>query len=185
MKNILIHGLGQNAQSWNQISEYGLDVIKEEKMNHTKIPAGAREKLPFWFSAAWSGRGAVVIACTSLFGYATFYCTDVLKMNPVVIGMLLLCTKLLDGVTDLVIGFLIDKTDTKLGKARPYELAIIFLWIFSVMMFSTPTSLSAAGKAVWVFIMYSMINSVCITMLYGNEVAYLNRAVVKQKTRLN
>lgn len=153
-------------------------------MNNTKIPAGAREKLPFWFSAAWSGRGAVVIACTSLFGYATFYCTDVLKMNPAVIGILLLSTKLLDGVTDLIIGFLIDKTNTKLGKARPYELAIIFLWIFSVMMFSTPTGLSATGKAIWVFIMYSMVNSVCITMLYGNEVAYLNRAVIKQENKI-
>lgn len=52
------------------------------------------------------------------------------------------------------------------------------------MMFSTPTSLGTVGKIVWVFIMYSMVNSVCITMLYGNEVAYLNRAVVKQENKI-
>lgn len=153
-------------------------------MNKTKIPAGAREKLPFWFSSVWSLRAASVATCTLLFGYVTFYCTDVLKLAPEIVGIVLLISKVFDGFTDLVVGFLIDKTNTRLGKARPYELSIIFLWIFSIMMYSTPMGLGSTGKIIWVFIMYTLVNSVCITILYGNDVAYLNRAVLKQENKV-
>lgn len=153
-------------------------------MKEKKLPAGARDKMPFWFSSAWSLRAAAVATCTLLFGYATFYATDVLLLNPTTVGLLLLASKLFDGFTDLVIGYLIDKTNTRLGKARPYELAIIALWVFSFMYYSAPTGMSDAAKYVWIFVMYTMVNSIAITMLYGNEVAYLNRAVVKHENKV-
>ena len=149
-----------------------------------KVPAGLREKIPFWFRFAWSSRNIALTTCTVLFAYVTMYCTDVLKMDPVLVGILLMVSKVFDGITDLVVGFLIDKTRTPLGKARPYEFAVIFLWIFAVMMFSTP-QMGTVGTAVWVFIMYTMVNSIWVTILYGNEVAYLNRAVKSQENKIS
>lgn len=152
--------------------------------SNTKTPAGAREKLPFWFGAVWSGRSVAVAVCTALMGYATFYCTDVVGMNPTLVGVLLMASKIFDGFTDLVVGFVIDRTNTKLGKARPYELAIVLLWLFSVMLFATPSNFGTTGKAIWVFIMYTLVNSIWITILYGNETAYLMRAVPSEKNKV-
>lgn len=153
-----------------------------EKTN-VKVPAGAREKLPFWFGAAWSGRSVSLAVCTTLIGYTTFYSTDVLGLDPVLIGFLLMASKVFDGITDLMIGFIIDRTNTRWGKARPYEIGVIFLWIFSVMLFCTPSALSQTAKAIWVFVMYTLVNAVCFTMLYGNEAAYLIRAVKTDENR--
>lgn len=152
--------------------------------NDAKIPAGAKEKLPFWFGAVWSGRSVAVAVCTALMGYVTFYCTDIVGMNAVLVGILLMASKIFDGFTDLAVGFVIDRTNTKLGKARPYELTIILLWFFSVMLFATPSNFSETGKAVWVFIMYTLVNSIWVTILYGNETAYLRRAVSTEKNRV-
>ena len=69
-----------------------------------KVPAGLREKMPFWFRFAWSSRNIALTTCTALFAYVTMYCTDVLKMDPVLVGILLMVSKVFDGITDLVVG---------------------------------------------------------------------------------
>lgn len=56
---------------------------------------------------------------SALIAYTTFYATDVLQLNAGLVGTLLLVSKLFDGVTDLVAGFLVDRTNTKFGRARP------------------------------------------------------------------
>lgn len=47
-------------------------------------------------------------------------------------------SKFFDAFTDLVIGYVVDRTRTRLGKARPYEFAIVFLWLFIFLMYATP-----------------------------------------------
>jgi Na+/melibiose symporter-like transporter len=155
----------------------------KKEMAENKIVVGARDKLPFWYTAVWSVRDVSLVACTILIAYVTFYSTDVLGLSATLVGMLLMVSKVFDGFTDLAVGFLIDRTNTKLGRARPYELTFIFLWVFLVLLFSTP-ELGTVGKAVWVFVMYTLIQSVCVTILYGNGLAYLIRAVKKQENRV-
>lgn len=80
----------------------------------------------------------------------TYYCTNSLGLSPGIVGTLLLVSKLFDGFTDLIAGLIIDKTKTKYGKARPYELCILGVWICTVLLFSTP-NFGRAGKIIWVF----------------------------------
>ena len=87
-----------------------------------------------------------------------------------------LISKLVDGVTDVVAGFIIDRTQTRWGKGRPYEIFMIFLWLSTWLLFSCPTSFSTAAKCVWVFCMYVFMNAVCTTFLNGNNVVYMVRA---------
>lgn len=63
------------------------------------------------------------------------FCTNVLGMNSALVGTLLMVSKLFDGFTDLLAGFLIDNTKSKWGKARPYEIAVIGVWGCSVLLF--------------------------------------------------
>jgi Na+/melibiose symporter-like transporter len=79
-------------------------------------------------------------------------------------------------MTDLVAGYLVDNTHTKLGKARPYEFAIIGVWISTLLLFYCPASLSLTAKCIWIFCMYSLTYSIFATLLYAAQQPYIIRA---------
>ncbi|WP_165218867.1 MFS transporter [Schaalia sp. ZJ1691] len=124
---------------------------------------------------AWSGRGMSTASNVLVLTYVTYYCTDMLGMNAVLVGTLLLASKVFDGFTDLVAGVLIDRTKTRLGKARPYEFSIIGVWICTILLYSCP-ELGDIGKSIWIFTTFTFINSIFATLLYVSEPVYLNRA---------
>lgn len=142
------------------------------------------ERLPGFFKWAWSSRAVSVGVNAVLLLQLTYYCTDVLGMSAVLVGSMLMVSKIFDGITDLVVGFIIDKTHTRYGKARPYEIAILFAWLFLILLFATP-KLSLTGQAAYVFILYTLINSICITFLYANEPVHLARSVRNEQNRVN
>lgn len=143
------------------------------------------EVLPKYFNWAWSSRGVSLALNAVLLLQLTYYCTDMLGLSAGLVGTLLLVSKLFDGVTDLIVGFIIDRTHTKLGKARPYEICIVLVWLFSAMLFSVPEGLGTAGMAAYVFILYTLINSVCATFLNGGDAVYLARSVRSPKNRVS
>lgn len=114
----------------------------------------------------------------------TYYCTDMLGMGATLVGTLLLASKIFDGVTDLFVDFIIDATHTKWGKARPYEIFIVFVWGLIVLLFSAP-EMSTTGKAIFVFVLYTLINSVCATFLNGGDAVYLARSIRSEKNRVS
>lgn len=111
-----------------------------------------------------------------MLGYLMIYATDTLKIPAAAVSLILLASKVFDGVTDMVAGFIVDRTETKWGKARPYEIFIVGLWICTWLLFSCPESLSTTMKCVWIFIMYTLAQSVCYTFLNANETPYKVRA---------
>lgn len=123
----------------------------------------------------WSGRAVSLASNVTVLTYITFYCTNMLGMDPVLVGTLLLASKIFDGVTDLMAGMLIDRTKTKWGKARPYEFAIFGVWGATLLLFSCP-ELGSVGKSIWVFTMYTFTNSIFATLLNASEAVYLCRA---------
>jgi GPH family glycoside/pentoside/hexuronide:cation symporter len=142
------------------------------------------EKLPKYLKWAWTSRGLSLALNVVLIMQLTYYCTDMLGMKATLVGTLLLVSKLFDGVTDLCVGYIIDKTNTKWGKARPYEICIVFVWILTILLFSTP-NMGTIGKAVFVFIMYTLINSICATFLNGGDAVYLARSIRSEKNRVS
>ena len=142
------------------------------------------EVLPGYFKWAWTSRGLSLALNVVLIMQLTYYCTDLVGMSPTLVGTLLLASKIFDGFTDLFVGFIIDKTHTKLGKARPYEIFIVFIWVLTVFLFSIP-NLSTTGKAIYVFVLYALINSVCATFLNGGDAVYLARSVRSEKNRVS
>ena len=139
------------------------------------------DKLGIGKLLAWSVRGGSTGVAIMVIGFLTVFCTDTLGIDARIVGTLLLASKVLDGITDLLAGFIVDKTNTKLGKARPYELCIIGLWAATVGLFMCPASFSTAMKCVWIFIMYALVNSVFMTFLNANNTAYMVRAFSNQK----
>ena len=156
---------------------------KKEKKNEKGIPYGARERMPVWYGAVWSTRGIAAAINVVLCMNIAFYCTDIVGLSAAVVGTLFLVSKIVDAFTDLGFGFLLDKTHTKWGKARPYEVFIIFEWIFTVLMFNIPR-VSTTVQYIWLFIMYTMVNAVCATALGGIDSVYLARAFTTEGNRI-
>ncbi len=141
------------------------------------------EVLPGYVKWAWSSRAMSLILNVTFVAQVTYFCTDVLKMPAGIVGALLLISKVFDGFTDLVAGYLIDRTKTRFGKARPYEIFIVFVWLFTVFLFSTP-DMGLTGQVIFVFIMYTIINSVCATFLDGADAVYLKRSIRNEQNRV-
>ena len=111
-----------------------------------------------------------------LMGYVTFYATDVMGISAVAAGMIFMISKIFDGVTDVIAGFLIDKTHTKFGKGRPYALALVGYWIAVVLLYSAP-AMGVTASMIYLFIMYSLINAVFLTLYLCSEPVYLANAL--------
>ncbi len=153
------------------------------RTKETGVPFGAREKMPLWFGLAWSTRGISAAINAILMMQITFYCTDILGLKAGIIGSLFLGSKIIDAFTDLGFGFILDKTHTKLGKARPYELFIVFEWLFTVFMFNAP-QIGEMGQYIWIFIMYVLVNAVCATALGGIDSVYLARTFTTNQNQI-
>ncbi|OUP82926.1 hypothetical protein B5F07_12195 [Lachnoclostridium sp. An169] len=132
----------------------------------------------FW---GWQARAVSMGCMVIILGYLNIYCTDTLMLSSAVVGILLLVSKITDGITDLIAGYIIDNTHTKWGKARPYEVFIIALWICTWLLFSCPAEWSDVLKYIWVFIMYTLVNSIFATFLYSNQTPYMLRAFGSQQ----
>ncbi|GAA3908788.1 MFS transporter [Microbacterium invictum] len=133
-------------------------------------------KLPPFFSLRFSTRGFALAVNVVVLLQLTFYATDVLGLPAALVGGLFLAAKLFDGVTDLLAGFFIDRTKTRWGKARPYELFLIPLWLLTIAIFSTP-EMSTFWQATYLFVLFTLINSVCATFLNASEAVYLKRSL--------
>jgi GPH family glycoside/pentoside/hexuronide:cation symporter/probable glucitol transport protein GutA len=86
--------------------------------------------------------------------YILIFYTDVFKITPAVIGVLLLVARIWDAVNDPMMGVIADKTRTKWGKFRPYILlSAVLLPLFTYLVFASP-NLSQSEKTVYAFVTY-------------------------------
>lgn len=117
-----------------------------------------------------AGISAIVISFLSL------YCTDALGMNPMIVGSLLMASKIFDAFTDIISGWLVDNTHTKLGKGRPYELCIIGMTVCTLGLFTANPLWSNFVKCAWIFCMYTLVFSVFTTLRSAANIPYTIRA---------
>lgn len=159
-------------------------MAKKERLNEKGVPFGARQRMPIWYGGLWSTRGVAQAINFVLVVYVTFYSTDLLGLNPAIIGGILLASRIIDAVTDLGFGYILDKTHTRWGKARPYEVFIIIEWVFTILLFNTPQHASQAVQYVWIAVLYILINAICATALGGIDSVYLARAFTTEQNQI-
>ena len=71
-------------------------------------------------------------------GYISMYATGIGGLLVTVVGFILTAMRIFDGITDPIVGFLIDKTDGKFGKFRPFiVMGNIILGIMTFVIFTT------------------------------------------------
>lgn len=110
------------------------------------------------------------LVCSSISALLLVYYVSVVGADPKVTAAILAFSKIFDGVSDLLMGRIVDKTHSKWGKARPWLLRLcVPLAISTVLMFSVPMGLPEKVKIIYMFLTYNL----CSTVFYtGINVPY-------------
>ena len=96
--------------------------------------------------------------------FMTIFFTSAMGLNAGIIATILAVSKIFDGISDLIMGRIVDKTETKMGKARVWLLRMCIPFAISTMLlFYVPTSFPDMVKYVYVFLIYNITNAVCLT----------------------
>lgn len=100
--------------------------------------------------------------------YLNVYYTDVLGLTKVWNGAFLaifpVVSKILDAITNVLMGYLIDRTKTRQGKARPWLLlSAPLLMIFGILLFIVPDS-STNIQVIWIILSYNLFYSFSFTI---------------------
>ena len=125
-----------------------------------------------WYNKIGYGSGDIAgnVVYAFLTSFMMVYLTDSVGLAAGVVGSLIAVSKLLDGFTDIFFGSMIDKTHSKMGKAKPWMLyGYIGCAITLVCCFAVPVSLGTTAKYAWFFISYTLLNGVFYT---ANNIAY-------------
>jgi GPH family glycoside/pentoside/hexuronide:cation symporter len=103
------------------------------------------------------GDTAANIAWRTLTTFLMVFYTDVFGITAAAAGMLLLVTRFSDGLADVFMGMVADRTNTKNGKFRPWILwTAIPLGVILALTFTTP-NFSPTGKLVYAYITYMLL----------------------------
>ena len=132
-------------------------------MNTNTQKVSLKEKIGYGLGDAaanigWRGVGTFLII---------FY-TDVVGLSPATVGVLLLTARFSDGISDVIMGIIGDRTNSKYGKFRPWILwTAIPLGISLSLLFTSP-DMGESGKIIYAYITY-----IAFTLLYtANNIPY-------------
>ena len=100
--------------------------------------------------------------------YLNVYYTDVLHFNELGLGTFLvifpIISKIIDAITNVIMGYIIDRTHTKQGKARPWLLlSAPLLTVTGILLFVVPSG-NITLQIVWVMLSYNLYYSVALTI---------------------
>lgn len=133
-----------------------------------------------WKTRAAYGCGDT--ACNVVFGMIstvlTLFYTDYVGVNAATVGLVMLLSRLFDGVSDVVMGFVIEKTHSKWGKSRPWILWMsVPFAISAVLLFAVPRSTNLV-QFIYMFVTYNFCTTICYTAVnlpYGSLSAMMTR----------
>ena len=143
------------------------------------------QKIPMWKKISYGcGAGGGNVMSTLLASFLLSYYTDTAGIAAAAIGTMFVICRLLDGITDFMMGGIVDKTNTKIGKARPWLIIcapLMFLGI--VLILSVPKNWGEAGKIVYAYITYIFLNCIVYTIFGIAHAALLARMTRDFKDR--
>lgn len=125
-----------------------------------------------WYNKVGYGSGDIAgnVVYAFLSSFVMIYLTNTVGLKAGIVGSLIAVSKLLDGVTDVFFGTMIDKTKSRMGKARPWMLyGYIGCAITLAAIFAIPTDLGETAQYAWFFIAYTLLNAGFYT---ANNIAY-------------
>lgn len=121
-------------------------------------------------------------ACNLVYGMMstvlTMFYTDYVGISAVTVGLVMLLSRVFDGVSDAVMGIIVERTHSKWGKSRPWLLWMCVPYALSaVLLFTVPRTTSTL-QFLYMFVTYNFTTTVCYTAInlpYGSLSAMMTR----------
>lgn len=95
---------------------------------------------------------------------SSYFYTDVMHISASLIGTVVIISRVLDAFSDLLIGTLIDRTKSKLGKARAWAIYSSFPFAFAMfLIYCVPSSWTHASQVAYIIITYNLATTIAFT----------------------
>lgn len=138
--------------------------VFSKKMFESKITSANTQKSEMWLGY-FVGPCLVYMAYYGIADrYLTQFYTDVLGMGGMILTMMPVISKIIDAITNIIMGRIIDKTRTKQGKARPWVLLSgICMAVSGILLYAVP-NWSPGVQLVWVVVSYNLFFAFAFTI---------------------
>ena len=142
-------------------------TLLDRKLFQSRINSGEVTPAEKWLGYLLGPAGALLLNAV-LATYLNVYYTDVLKLTHVWGGAFLIVfpivSKIIDAITNVVMGYIIDRTHTAEGKARPWLLlSAPLLTVTGILLFTVPSG-NETVQVIWVMVSYNLFYSFAYTI---------------------
>lgn len=130
-----------------------------------KKDMSSNAKLSFLERFAYGvGDYAANLVYSAISAFLLVYYTNVVGASAAAAASIIAVSKIFDGVSDLIMGYIVDHTNTKYGKARPWIARLcIPLAVCTVLMFSVPSSFAGKVQIAYMFLTYNLVSTIFYT----------------------
>lgn len=134
---------------------------------NSRVKSDEVKKSEKWLGYLLGPSGALLLNAV-LATYLNVYYTDVLKLTTIWGGAFLtvfpIISKIIDAITNVIMGYIIDHTKTAQGKARPWILlSAPFLLISGILLFVVPQG-NETVQVIWIMLSYNLFYSFAYTI---------------------
>lgn len=136
-------------------------------------------KVPFITKFAY---GCGDVACNVSFGvvgtFLTLFYTDYMGISAATIGTVMLLSRIFDGVSDVIMGYIVSHTKSKYGQSRPWILWTAIPYTISIILLFTVPNTSSTLQFIYIFVTYNLSTTIMYTAVnlpYGSLSAMLTR----------
>ena len=141
--------------------------------------ADERDRVPWLTRIAYGLGDTAQNVVWGAMGILTFFYTDYAGVDPSIVGLVMLLSRCFDGFSDVIMGFIVEKTNSKWGKSRPWILWGSIPFAISIVLIYTVPQGSETMQFAYIFVTYNLCTTVCYTMLnlpYGSLSAMMTRS---------
>lgn len=139
----------------------------------------ATDKIPWLTRVAYGGGDT---ACNIVWGamsILTFFYTDYAGISPITVGLVMLISRLFDGFSDVIMGFIVERTHSKWGQSRPWILWMSVPFAVSFVLIFTVPQTTETLQFIYLFVTYNLCTTVSYTAInlpYSSLSAMMTRS---------
>lgn len=141
--------------------------------------------LPFYEKLGYLSGATGVSIFQALFStFMLVYYTQVAHVSPALAASVIAISRIFDGISDLIMGRMVDSTKSKYGKARPWFVRMIIPCVICTLLaFWQPAGLQGTLQVIYMFFTYNFAVTICNTAIAVPEQSMISYATLNAKSR--
>lgn len=139
-----------------EVKDVYLHLVEDFKIKGKKdVKAEIYNRAKQWEIGFFALNNTATNCYMFLMNFLSYYAVGIAGLLTAVVGTILTAMRIFDGITDPIIGFIIDKTDGKLGKFRPFMiLGQAILLISTILMYKTVHLVPESFRIIYFILIY-------------------------------